>query len=236
MDDGDQSFVIETGNTQSNAALYDNLPVDNVTAVNLDNDIAGITVSSDDLLLAEPNGSEVVTIMLTSQPTATVNLDLTSSDTSVCTVAPQTIKIDFVDWSEPSSITVQVVDDDEPRGERIWVINGIVSSDDRVFDALSDVQIDVTVEDDESPYVYLPLIQSVSMPDLVITALEASSDSVQVTIRNDGRAPVTEGFWVDLYFKPSRMPEYNDLWQHIAEIGVVWAIANDDLPIEPGES
>ncbi|MEM8532545.1 MAG: putative Ig domain-containing protein, partial [Chloroflexota bacterium] len=236
MDDGDQSYIIETGNTQSNAALYDNLPVDDVTVVNLDDDTAGVAVSADDLLLSEPDGSEVITITLTSQPTSTVIIDLTSSDTSVCTVDPATIVFDPADWSEPISVTVQVVDDDEPRGEQNCVISGAVSSDDSVFDALPDVQIDVTVEDDESPYVYLPLIQSVSMPDLVITDLQATSDSVQVTIRNDGTAPITEGFWVDLYVNPSRIPEYNDLWQHIAEAGVVWAIANNDLPIEPGES
>ena len=236
MDDGDQSYIIETGNTQSDATLYNNLPVDDVMVVNLDNDTAGVEVSADELLLSEPDGSEVITITLTSQPTSTVTIDLTSSDTSVCTVDPETIEIDPVDWSEPISITVQVVDDDEPRGERTCVISGAVSSDDRVFDALPDIQIDVTVEDDESPYVYLPLIQSVSMPDLVITDLQATSDSVQVTIRNDGTAPITEGFWVDLYFNPSRVPQYNDLWQYIAEAGIVWGIANNDLPIEPGES
>jgi hypothetical protein len=80
--------------------------------------------------------------------------------------------------------------------------------------------------------VYLPLIlkHSVSGPDLVVDSLIATSDAVTVTIKNQGNVPVTDAFWVDVYFNPSVTPSLNQPWDTIASYGMVWGVTT---PIAP---
>lgn len=108
--------------------------------------------------------------------------------------------------------------------------------------ALSIPSASVTIVNEDPPgerfKVLLPLVvnQAEARPDLIISDLRVSRNSVQVTIKNVGNAAVTEAFWIDLYFAPSRIPRYNDYWQSIASAGVVWGVTGANLPIRPGES
>lgn len=236
--DGDQPYIIEIGNTQSNSLLYNNLSVDDVTVTNLDDDTAGVNVSVTDLSIYELGGSDVVTVSLSSQPTATVTINFASSDTGICTVSPTTLQFEPISWSTLLSITINSVDDDDPDGDRSCIVTGSVTSSDTIYDANPDVQINVTVEDDDISPIFFPIIfkRFDPVPDLIITDLQASSDSVQVTIQNIGTEAVTDGFWVDLYINPSQVPQYNDRWSDIAEAGVVWGVTDSDLPLPPGET
>ncbi len=79
--------------------------------------------------------------------------------------------------------------------------------------------------------VYLPLIfvDSVQLPDLIITDIQATAnDDVIVTIKNNGTATVTDAFWVDVYF--NQTPALNTAGQ------VWWGLsgANGGIPIAPG--
>jgi uncharacterized repeat protein (TIGR01451 family) len=102
---------------------------------------------------------------------------------------------------------------------------------------------------------YLPIAlhaeASPPAPDLVVEQIVATSNAVEVTIRNQGTAPVPDDwqseFWVDLYVDPPRVPEYNDTWQTLGCQGAVWGItwsgslyspldpSRRALPLEPGE-
>ncbi len=86
---------------------------------------------------------------------------------------------------------------------------------------------------------YLPLVlrtQYVEGPDLVIEELIVGSHSVQVVIRNQGTAPVTRGFWVDLYVNPSPAPRgVNQVWAQLATQGMAWGVDSRALPLQPGE-
>lgn len=236
--DGDQPYTIETGATQSSSLLYNNLPVADVALTNLDDDTPGVNAIPNMLTIFELNDSGVVSLTLTSQPTATVTINLSSGDTGICTLTPASLQIEPLTWSDPVSFTVNAVDNDEPSGDQSCLITGVVSSSDPVYDALADVEVEVTVEDDDVPPIFLPIIfnRFETQPDLIITDLQAGSDSVQVTIQNVGNEAVFDGFRIDLYFDPSRAPQYNDRWQDIAPAGVVWGISGSELPIGPGES
>jgi len=83
---------------------------------------------------------------------------------------------------------------------------------------------------------YLPLIMngSVHAPDLVITAVSASSDLIEVTIENQGTAATANGFWVDFYINPSTPPSGpNQLWYDLADEGLAWGVTE---LLSPGES
>jgi hypothetical protein len=93
---------------------------------------------------------------------------------------------------------------------------------------------------------YLPLIARdfISRPDLIITRLTLTMDSVQVVIQNQGSAPVVDEFWIDLYVNPIPPPvAVNETWDDgRSRQGIVWAIANlqdpasQPLPLAPGAS
>jgi len=81
-------------------------------------------------------------------------------------------------------------------------------------------------------HIYLPLVMRkyVHAPDLV-TRITPTGDNVQVVIKNQGNAPVTDDFWVDLYVNPNPVPTaVNQIWNDLADEGVVWDIKVDLLP------
>jgi uncharacterized repeat protein (TIGR01451 family) len=84
---------------------------------------------------------------------------------------------------------------------------------------------------------YLPLIlRNVSnQPDLIILpgSLAAATDKVSLTIQNTGSGPVTDAFWVDVYFNPDQVPTVNQPWDTIAPAGAFWGVTQ---PLASGES
>lgn len=86
--------------------------------------------------------------------------------------------------------------------------------------------------------VYLPIIMnhavSVTAPDLVITAINASSSQIEVTLENQGTAATTSGFWVDFYINPNDPPSgANQLWHDLANEGIAWGVT---ALLDPGAS
>jgi uncharacterized repeat protein (TIGR01451 family) len=111
--------------------------------------------------------------------------------------------------------------------------------------------VTVTLESAPAPpggTVYLPLILHSSTspapapgsgPDLIVERITATSDSVQVVIKNQGDAPVLPGdddFWVDFYVNPNPIPTgVNQVWNDgRSDQGIVWGVTAPDLPLEPG--
>jgi hypothetical protein len=85
---------------------------------------------------------------------------------------------------------------------------------------------------------YLPIAQrEAGLPDLVIDRIVVTRTSIQVVIRNQGSAPVTDPFWVDAYINPKPAPSrVNQLWQMLAPQGLVWGVTGPALPLNPGET
>jgi hypothetical protein len=88
----------------------------------------------------------------------------------------------------------------------------------------------------EKPKIFLPLIfkDVLFAPDLVVDSLTADANSVTVTIKNTGSAPVLDSFWVDVYLDPQPAPtKVNQHWWELAGQGLVWGVTQ---PIAVGES
>ena len=90
---------------------------------------------------------------------------------------------------------------------------------------------------------YLPIIsqKTFTIPDLVITDLTATGNSISVTVKNQGNTPVSDAFWVDVYFNPTQTPALNKRWSDIAPAGAVWGVtidipAGDSLTLTVGDS
>jgi large repetitive protein len=110
---------------------------------------------------------------------------------------------------------------------------GPVPSDDPATAALADPTVTRLGE----RTLFLPLLQRPGYPNLVVDSIAASGGTIQVTIRNQGTAPVREAFWVDLYINPSRPPTaVNQIWPTQGAQGLTWGVSGSALPIEPGAS
>jgi hypothetical protein len=86
--------------------------------------------------------------------------------------------------------------------------------------------------------IYLSLVfkHHAVAPDLVVDSLTATSDGVQVVVVNQGSAPVTDEFWVDVYIDPDPAPTaVNQIWEDLADQGLVWGVTSAALPLEPGD-
>lgn len=87
-----------------------------------------------------------------------------------------------------------------------------------------------------STTLYLPLLLKnfEAAPDLRVDSLVATTHQVTLVIRNAGGAPVTDAFWVDVYFNPSPAPPpLNRTWQSIAPYGANWGVTQS---LAPGET
>ncbi|CAG0935748.1 hypothetical protein TFLX_04598 [Thermoflexales bacterium] len=85
---------------------------------------------------------------------------------------------------------------------------------------------------------HLPIVMRnyASAPDLVVSSINVTSNTVQVVIKNQGPADVPidadHEFWVDLYVNPVPPPTLvNHIWQDGRSTqGVVWGVTVDALP------
>ena len=86
---------------------------DQVSVTNSDDDTPGITVTpTAGLSLNENAGTDTFTVVLNSQPTASVNVPtITSSDTTAGTVAPAALTFTTGNWNVPQTVTITGVDD-----------------------------------------------------------------------------------------------------------------------------
>ncbi|MCK6624335.1 MAG: choice-of-anchor D domain-containing protein [Anaerolineae bacterium] len=116
----------------------------------VDNDSAGITVSPTSLTVSEPNNSAIFNIRLTSEPTATVTINLSSDDLTEC-VVPASASLTSLNWQTGVTITVTAVDDLIFDGPQNCIIHSTVSSSDANYNGQTVVEVSVSVNDNDIP-------------------------------------------------------------------------------------
>jgi hypothetical protein len=101
---------------------------------------------------------------------------------------------------------------------------------------LPPVDIEILVAPQQNLRIHLPLILTPPpLPDLVVERITATEAGIEVVMRNQGGAPVTAAFWVELYLNPTVEPtRVNQIWPDLAAQGAVWGVTRDALPLEPG--
>jgi hypothetical protein len=143
---------------------YGSLPPVYVKATIEDNDTAGIRVSPSELAVAEPDGTAVFTVNLTSEPMSDVKLPLSPSNKE-CAVSPAQIVLDNGNWSAGESATVSATDDNLVDGEQICLIPvGPASTNDPLYRELSAGEVRVSVGDNDKYRLLLPLARRLWPP------------------------------------------------------------------------
>lgn len=116
-----------------------------------------VPLSGAQVLLQQTNGSTSVTeggnsdsytLVLNSQPTASVTVALNPS--SQISLSQDSVTFTPDNWDVPQSVTVNAVNDSEQEGTQTATVSHSVSSSDSAYNNLAVANLSVTVADDES--------------------------------------------------------------------------------------
>lgn len=197
--DGAQLYTVRvTPNVASDAVYAAMTPID-VTASNTDNETAGVTVTpSSGLEVSEMGDTASFVITLNSQPTASVLIPLSSTDTTEGTVAPPTVSFTPATWNTPRTVTITGVNDAISDGNQMFTITtGAVVSGDSDYVGIDPTDVSVTNIDDDSPSIIVTpttiatsegggftsfTIRLGSMPTAGVTVPIMSSDTTEATV------------------------------------------------------
>lgn len=151
VDDGDINYVLILGVAVSSDTGYNGLNPNDLNLVNRDDDTAGITVSPPSgTTTTEAGGFVTFTIRLNSEPTATVEIPISSNDTTEGTVSASLLNFTAANWSTPQTITVRGVDDTLADGNIVYtVLIWAATSNDPLYNGLNPADISLTNIDNE---------------------------------------------------------------------------------------
>ncbi|MYH46478.1 MAG: hypothetical protein F4127_07535, partial [Gammaproteobacteria bacterium] len=125
-----------------------------------DDDERGVEATPSALTLGEPDEAGSYQLVLTSQPTASVVIDVSSADEAVATVSPARLTFKPAEWNEPQSVTVTAVDDslsNQGGGRTVTVSHAVAAGSGDYYDSVTAAatvtmpDVTVTVTDDETP-------------------------------------------------------------------------------------
>ena len=152
VQDGNVAYSIITAPATSGDANYAGLNASDVALTNLDNDTAGIVVSpTSGLTTTEAGGTATFTVVLTSQPTATVSISLASSNTAEATQSPSSLTFTTGNWNVAQTVTVTGVDDFVQDGNiAYFVVTGAATSADGNYNGLNPSDVALTNLDNDT--------------------------------------------------------------------------------------
>lgn len=152
--DGDQNYIVTVSiDAAASDDAFDALPDEVVNGVNLDDEVAGFTVSQTGggTATSEPNITDTFTVVLSGGPTSNVVLDVTSSDLGEATVAPAVLTFTPTNFAVPQTVTITGVDDTVVDGPQPYVVSVSIdaAASDDTYDGLPNAIVNATNADDD---------------------------------------------------------------------------------------
>ena len=153
--DGDQEVTVAVAvNADESDSDFGLVTAQNVVVTNVDNDLAGLTITeaNGSTALTEGADADTVDIALAARPESDVVVDITDfgaagpidTDPDQLTFTPQ-------DWNQPQTVTFMGIDNDLAEGDKIIPISFAVNENSNSdFLGLTE-EISVTLTDDEVP-------------------------------------------------------------------------------------
>ena len=136
VDQSDNRSVTISHSATSRDAQYNNIAIDHVIATVMDDDEAGVTInqSDDTTSVTEAPGeghTDTYTVVLDSQPTATVSIVVISDTPAAAMVSPAILTFTASNWNTGQTVTVTGVDDrvDQSSDRRATISHTAISSD-----------------------------------------------------------------------------------------------------------
>lgn len=149
---GNRSFQLTINSVISSDTSYQGLTIPPLQGTTIDNDVAGITLSSaNNIIVSESGTNHLFQIQLNSQPTHSVTIQLNSSNTSEGTVSSSSVTFSSSDWNVPKNITVTGVNDSIQDGNQNFNIQfPVVSSLDSTYNNYMLSPISATNSDNDT--------------------------------------------------------------------------------------
>ena len=134
--------------TPVNLTMGDNQGIGTIT----NDDTAGIVVNPTTGQFTTEGGSTApFTIVLTSQPSASVSIGLSSSDPTEGAVAPASVTFDGSNWNAPQTVTVTGVDDADADGDVAYgIVTAAATSSDSNYSGRAVADVSLLNVDDET--------------------------------------------------------------------------------------
>ena len=149
LDDGDIAYSIVTALATSADSNYAGLNPADVAVSNVDNDAAGVTIvqSGGTTTVTEGGATDSFSVVLTSQPSATVSVDLSGTQVSA---APSPLSFSTANWNIAQTVTVTAIDDAVIEGAHSGSVSVVVSSADSAYAGLPVPALSVAITDNDS--------------------------------------------------------------------------------------
>jgi hypothetical protein len=150
--DDDRPYNIIT-TAVSNDSLYDGFNVTDVSVININDDIPGVTVHpTAHLWTTEYGGTATFTVTLDSKPTSKVTIRLESSNIAEGTVFPKRLTFTPRKWNSVQEVIVTGEDDNEKDGNKTFNILTLpAESNDPKYQGIQADDVSLTNSDDETP-------------------------------------------------------------------------------------
>lgn len=197
--DGTQGYSVEVNPNASSDAAYAGLAPEVVSLSNLDNETAGITITPSTGLVTEEAGvNATFTVSLDSQPSSSVLVMLTSSDTSEGTLSSAAISIPRLSWNVPQTVTIFGADDALADGNQAYtIVTAAAVSADSNYNGINPTDVNVTNLDNDTPAIVVAptslttsetgtsanfSVRLATMPTGVVTIDVTSGDLTEATV------------------------------------------------------
>ncbi|MEM6839224.1 MAG: choice-of-anchor D domain-containing protein [Cyanobacteria bacterium P01_C01_bin.120] len=178
-DDGDQTntLIISVVDANSDDA-FDALADQTVNVTTVDNDTASITLteSGGSTAVTEGGMADSYTLVLDTQPTDTVTINLTPD--AQTQLDKTTVTFTTADWDQAQTVTVTAVDDGAIEGNHTSSISAAVTSGDAKYDGFTLAPVTVAIADND--------IQTVNLAVNANSGTEAAGTIITVTATADG--------------------------------------------------
>ncbi len=183
-DDGDVAYSITTS-ASSGDAIYDALDPADVSVSNTDNDTAGVSVTpTSGLVTTEAGGTDSFQVVLETQPTLDVVINLSSSDAGEGTPSPASLTFTTGNWNVIQTVTVTGQDDAEDDGDVAYSIITAMSTADPVYTLIDPADVAASNSDNDTAGV------SVTPTSGLVTTEAGGTDSFDVVLNTMPTADV----------------------------------------------
>ncbi len=181
----------------------------------VDDESAGVLLSTAELAVAEAGRSATYSVRLTSRPDSTVTINLQADDQGQ--VSPAALTFTSANWDEAQSVQVTAVDDLRAEGpEHQGVIAHLVSSSDAGYDGLAVSDLDLRIADNDEAALLLSQADDLSVAEGGRTA----SYTVRLNSQPAGPVTVTFNGGDQLRTSPASLVFTADNWDEVQRVTV----------------
>lgn len=185
--DGSVAYSIVLGALTSADLGYDGFDPDDVQVLNVDDDVFGFGVTpTTGLAVSEAGAQATFSVVLQTQPTADVTIDVTSSAPDEATASTSELVFTASNWNTPQTVTITGEDDSiDDDSQPFTIVLGAATSTDPEYDGGDPADVSGTTSDDDTADVL------VTAAGTLTTTEGGAAETFTVRLATQPTAPLT---------------------------------------------